>query len=81
MRFRTAVKLAKGLRYIQRQNGNTIFDLIRYQPEQMDEEDIRSDDWVIPEQNKISYFSKAGRTSVHARNVAFLADRLSRKAS
>jgi hypothetical protein len=61
MRFRTAVKLARGLRYIQRLNGNTIFDLVRYQPEQMDEEDIRSDDWMIPDQDKIKYFDKARR--------------------
>jgi len=63
MRFRTAVKLAKGLRYIQRLNGNTIFDLVRYQPEQMDEEDIRSDDWMIPDQEKIHYFGRDTRQS------------------
>lgn len=73
MRFKTAVRLAKGLRYIQRMNGNTIFDLVKYQPMQMDQEDIYADDWVIPEQNRISYFDKVGRTSAHAKNVAFLA--------
>lgn len=81
MRFKTAVKLAKGLRYIQRMNGNTIFDLVKYQPEQMDVEDIRSDDWVIPDQKRITYFNKQGRTTTHAKNIAFLADKLSRKAS
>lgn len=55
MRFRTAVKLAKGLRYIQRMNGNTIFDLVKYYPENMDYEDIHADDWIIPDQEKISY--------------------------
>lgn len=78
MRFRTAVKLSKGLRYIQRMNGNTVFDLVRYQPEQMDYEDIHADDWCIPDQDKISYFNKSGRTSVHAKNVAFFANKLSK---
>jgi len=63
MRFRTAVKLAKGLRYIQRLNGNTIFDLVRYQPENIDEEDIRSDDWIIPDQDSIHYFGRDNRLS------------------
>lgn len=63
MRFRIAVKLAKGLRYIQRLNGNTIFDLVKYQPEQLDEEDIRSDDWIIPDQENISYFGRDLRHS------------------
>jgi len=63
MRFRTAVKLAKGLRYIQRLNGNTIFDLVKYQPEQMDEEDIRSDDWCIPDQDSIRYLGHGERNS------------------
>ncbi len=58
MRFRTAVKLAKGLRYIQRLNGNTIFDLVKYHPENIDQEDIYADDWIIPDQEKISYFTK-----------------------
>lgn len=56
MRFRTAVKLGKGLRYIQRLNGNTLFDLVKYEPEHLDEEDIRSDDWVLPDQNNVQYF-------------------------
>ena len=55
MQFRTAVKLSKGLRYIQRMNGNTLFDLVKYQPEDLDEEDIRADDWILPDQEKISY--------------------------
>ena len=79
MRFKTAVRLAKGLRYIQRMNGNTVFDLVRYEPSQMDQEDIYADDWVIPDQHNVSYFNKAGRTSTHAKNVAFLADRIAAK--
>jgi hypothetical protein len=64
MRFRTAVKLAKGLRYIQRMNGNTVFDLIKYQPENIDQEDIYADDWVIPDQGKITYFDKGSRLGI-----------------
>jgi hypothetical protein len=77
MRFKTACRLAKGLRYIQRMNGNTLFDVIKYNPENIDQEDIYADDWVIPEQKKITYFNKAGRTSVHAKNIAFLASKAS----
>jgi hypothetical protein len=58
MRFKTAVRLAKGLRFIQRMNGNTIFDLVKYEPGHMDIEDIYADDWVIPNQKVISYFNK-----------------------
>lgn len=79
MRFKTAVRLAKGLRYIQRMNGNTLFDLVKYEPSQMDQEDIYADDWVIPDQDNVSYFNKIGRTSNHAKNVAFLAERIATK--
>lgn len=78
MRFRTAVKLAKGLRFIQRMNGNTIFDVVKYNPENIDQEDVYADDWVIPEQKRISYFDKSGRTSVHAKNMNFFATSMSK---
>lgn len=58
MRFRVAVKLGKGLRYIQRLYGNTLFDLVKYQPEHLDEEDIKADDWILPDQEKINYRQK-----------------------
>jgi hypothetical protein len=61
LRFRTAVKLAKGNRYIQRMNGNTLFDLIKYQPENIDYEDVYADDWIIPDQSQLSYMNRGLR--------------------
>lgn len=63
MNFKNTVKLARksGSRYIQRKNGNTIFDVVSYQAGLMDEEDVYADDWQVPSQSKISYFRKTGR--------------------
>lgn len=57
MRLKLAVQQAQklGYRYIQRDNGNTLFDVVKYNVPLLDEEDIYSDDWMLPEQNKIGY--------------------------
>ena len=55
MRFKTAVKQAKGYRYIQRMKGSTIFDVIKYQPNNLDEEDVWADDWAVCDQGRLSY--------------------------
>lgn len=57
MRFRTAVKLSTHNRYIQRENGRTLFDVKKYQPELIDQEDHFADDWVLlPNDEQLKYF-------------------------
>lgn len=58
MRLKTAVKQARkaGCRYIQRDNGNTLLDVVRYHVDHLDMEDVYSDDWMIPDQERITYF-------------------------
>lgn len=58
MRFRTAVKLSKGHRYIQRETGRTIFDVVKYQPAQLDEEDLVADDWSLLINERVTYFDR-----------------------
>jgi len=67
MRLKHAIHQGRkaGIRYIQRMQGNTIFDLVKYQPDHMDLEDLRSDDWMIPAQSPISYLNKTGRKAGH----------------
>ena len=58
MTFKQAVTLSKGYtRYIQRENGRTIFDVVQYNPDRLEEEDLWSDDWSLVGPNeKVKYF-------------------------
>ena len=57
MRFRTAVKLSAGNRYLQREIGRTLFDVIQYQPNHLDEDDLVADDWnILVSDEKVKYF-------------------------
>jgi ABC-type uncharacterized transport system ATPase component len=56
MRFKQAITL--GSRYIQRESGNTIFDVVKYQPSHLDEEDILADDWSPVFHEQVVYFKK-----------------------
>jgi hypothetical protein len=49
MRFKTAALRARdqGERLISRDSGRTQFDVIKYQPDLLEEEDLFSDDWEI----------------------------------
>jgi hypothetical protein len=58
MRFRVAVKLSKGHRYIQRDNGRTLFDVIRYNPDLLGDDDLVADDWNLLINERINYFDK-----------------------